>query len=704
MAWELLFDPAFSTHLALLLSSLCIAFVLGWALSRESTKGNSISSRSPRGEDRYEGERDVEGRRSGKGLMIYANGSTYEGDWYKDKPWGKGKARSVNGDVYDGEWMDGKRANKGECQYVDGSCFIGNFHDGKKQGRGVLTFPSLESVQGYWEQGELIEAVMRSQTYIYEGQVQNLKPHGEGHMIFLSSGLDNNRGSAPSSPKRGDPLNDLVRESARQGDEYRGWWQDGLMHGHGVYHFCENNSYYEGMFKDNLLHGHGRLSVVHASSEVDHDEDEEETAAAAEGRLENGGRLVSSFEGEFYEGVPATKGLYRSWLGSEYEGDLELLFKETDGTFSPHKNKEAVDRVFTSKERIASLASSAKKLFMRTPELDEDEVEEVELASDAVALSSQTDGMRVEEDSKGNATPQLTREERLLQKGRGKASSLTKVWDDKLAFMHAHGKGTMTYPNDDKYSGDFKNNLRHGQGKLVYADSKEGVYEGSFEHDLPHGEGKIIVHVPGQGEKVYTGEMVQGQRSGIGTLYFPSGATYAGQWASDTFWGTGRYRFANGDVYSGAFMSGRRTGVGRMEYANGNSFQGQWQDDRRVKGQYNYKNGNIYTGEYRNNAMEGIGRFQWADGSSYEGGWAADKAEGIGRFTKPGSGGYVYEGGWKANKKDTGDDGELARVLYNNGDEFQGQFMRGKMTGEGTLVGKDGKEQRGQFIDGVFQG
>ena len=102
--------------------------------------------------------------------------------------------------------------------------------------------------------------------------------------------------------------------------------------------------------------------------------------------------------------------------------------------------------------------------------------------------------------------------------------------------------------------------------------------------------------------------------------------------------------------------------------------------------------------------MEGIGRFQWADGSSYEGGWAADKAEGIGRFTKPGKGGYVYEGGWKANKKDTGDEGELARVVYDNGDEFQGQFKRGKMTGEGTLVGKDGKEQRGQFIDGVFQG
>ena len=34
------------------------------------------------------------------------------------------------------------------------------------------------------------------------------------------------------------------------------------MHGHGVYHFCENNSYYEGAFEGNLLHGHGQLEVA----------------------------------------------------------------------------------------------------------------------------------------------------------------------------------------------------------------------------------------------------------------------------------------------------------------------------------------------------------------------------------------------------------------------------------------------------------
>ena len=65
------------------------------------------------------------------------------------------------------------------------------------------------------------------------------------------------------------------------------------------------------------------------------------------------------------------------------------------------------------------------------------------------------------------------------------------MWDDDLAFMHAHGIGQMIYPNGDKYTGEFRRNLRHGQGKLECANKKEGVYEGTFEDDLPHGHGKL---------------------------------------------------------------------------------------------------------------------------------------------------------------------------------------------------------------------
>ena len=35
-----------------------------------------------------------------------------------------------------------------------------------------------------------------------------------------------------------------------------------------------------------------------------------------------------------------------------------------------------------------------------------------------------------------------------------------------------NGKGTMTYPDGQKYSGEFKDGEKHGHGTLIYADGK----------------------------------------------------------------------------------------------------------------------------------------------------------------------------------------------------------------------------------------
>ena len=87
----------------------------------------------------------------GKGVLTFADGSSYDGYWKKDNMEGKGVmkfavngtiteagcAHKVNaGDVYDGEWQDGKRHGacmytffNGEvftCTFVGGVC--GEFH------------------------------------------------------------------------------------------------------------------------------------------------------------------------------------------------------------------------------------------------------------------------------------------------------------------------------------------------------------------------------------------------------------------------------------------------------------------------------------------------------------------------------------------------------------------------------------------------
>ena len=76
----------------------------------------------------------------------------------------------------------------------------------------------------------------------------------------------------------------------------------------------------------------------------------------------------------------------------------------------------------------------------------------------------------------------------------------------------------------------------------------------------------------------------------------------------------------------------------------------------------------------------------------------------LGALTSPGRGVRVRGRLLMANKKHTEHGGDFAKVVYNNGDKFQGQFRRGKRTGKGTLITREGLVQKGEFIDGVFQG
>jgi hypothetical protein len=93
--------------------------------------------------------------------------------------------------------------------------------------------------------------------------------------------------------------------------------------------------------------------------------------------------------------------------------------------------------------------------------------------------------------------------------------------------------GTLTFPDREKYVGEWRDGKRNGQGTNIYA----------------------------SGEK-YVGEWRDDKRSGQGTNIYASGETYVGEYKDSEKNGQGTYTFANGTVKEGIWKDGE------FQYAN----------------------------------------------------------------------------------------------------------------------------------------
>ncbi|MGB3079792.1 MAG: caspase family protein [Saprospiraceae bacterium] len=68
---------------------------------------------------------------SGKGRLIFDDGSAYTGFFSNGYPEGEGECKFVNGDLYNGDWSNGKPNGRGKYTYANGISLSGEWKEGK---------------------------------------------------------------------------------------------------------------------------------------------------------------------------------------------------------------------------------------------------------------------------------------------------------------------------------------------------------------------------------------------------------------------------------------------------------------------------------------------------------------------------------------------------------------------------------------------
>lgn len=194
------------------------------------------------------------------------------------------------------------------------------------------------------------------------------------------------------------------------------------------------------------------------------------------------------------------------------------------------------------------------------------------------------------------------------------------LWRHHDAKSHKHGNRSTIYwvgkkivGEDNKYTGERNHGASyHGEWK---GDSKTGYgiqtfpnhdkYEGQWENGVRSGEGVLWIRVGKAAtklRKLYVGGWKDDKRHGKGTCFFKNNESFQGDWEQGKMHGTGQMRYANGDLYIGSWHNGERSGYGTMNKANGDCYEGYWlRDKREGSGSYFYcSTGKVFVGEWVN--------------------------------------------------------------------------------------------------------
>jgi hypothetical protein len=176
---------------------------------------------------------------------------------------------------------------------------------------------------------------------------------------------------------------------------------------------------------------------------------------------------------------------------------------------------------------------------------------------------------------------------------------LASFGDDCIEGDCVNGKGTMAYATGHKFTGMFKDGIRHGEGLLLMPGGRKivGIWQ---NNEVTEG-----TFTQPDGTR-YEGQWKFRERNGQGTLTFPDGRKYVGDFKSDQRHGKGTMIYPDGRKYVGDFNHGERSGSGTMTYSDGRKYTGEFKaGERNGNGTLVYPDGKKQEGKFKNGEFVG---------------------------------------------------------------------------------------------------
>ena len=489
----------------------------------------------------------LDGKRSGHGVCLYADGATHEGEWADDRPIQSLKFEdiSLSDEAQDG-WNRIRAAGEADWSRPPPAESIDNMAVSSpspppQDGYATYVEPATgDSYEGDYlngarhGHGRYVEAASSS---TYEGQWVHDKRHGTGKLTIVSGD-----GGAEQTPEIVYEYEGEWKDDAKHGQgssidrragahyEYSGGWGSGKFHGHGRYRSLDADGTieaYDGEHVAGLRSGVGTLQLRSPATPpappspppsttrngADGGDDTPDLSLAL--GLRGLGVSWSSYTGEFLDGVIAGVGTAKGdgwtysgqWRMGDWHGDGTLkwdapLDDALNSTASSPQDPPAAAEAAAAAAAVAAVAVAAAvaasgQEFGGRP----CDASGTDGAAKAYRAGRSHQGTWVNGVAHGHGVSTTFRGAASAA-GEAKCETYECEWRDGWAL---DGEWSIRFFNGDQFVGECVGGRPHGEGMLKSGDGE--VYTGSFENGKRHGHGTSV----GRTGEVYQGMWVNGR-------------------------------------------------------------------------------------------------------------------------------------------------------------------------------------------------